>query len=199
MCLKHRSRLWAARANDEIKCAVRTWFGTLTVRPEDRVRFTYEAQLRCSQRGVDWLTLTDGEKFSKLVEAIGPEVTRFVKRVRKNTGVPLRYLFVVEAHKDGFPHFHLLLHEQDGPALKSVLDRAWRVGFSQFRLVKGEGAAYYACKYLSKSALARIRASEQYGQACFGLAARHLVDAVAAIRAAEPPACENRGSPIEEP
>lgn len=192
MCLRHRSRLWAARAVDEIKCAKRTWFGTLTVRPQDRVMLAYKAQLRLSRGGTDWLSLTESEKFQELVAEIAPECTKFVKRVRRNSGVPLRYLLVVEAHKDGFPHFHCLVHESDGPVIKAVLDKAWRLGFSQFRLVKNEGAAWYACKYLSKSALARIRASERYGQDCFVLAARHLIDAVETLqgKGSVPPACQ---------
>ena len=35
-CLAHKARLWIARGVDEIKASTRTWFGTLTVRPEDR-------------------------------------------------------------------------------------------------------------------------------------------------------------------
>lgn len=194
MCLKHRSRLWAARAVDEIKCANRTWFGTLTVRPDDRVRLAYEAQLRISRGGSDWLTLTESEKFYETCRSISPELTKFIKRTRKNSGVPLRYLLVVEAHKDGFPHFHCLVHESDGPVRKAVLDGAWKLGFSQFRLVKDAGAAWYACKYLSKSALARIRASEQYGQACKDLAARRLIADVNVVRGAtlEKPACDEK-------
>ena len=182
MCLRHRSRLWAARAIAELKCSRRTWFGTLTVRPQDRVRLAYETQLKLSRGGTDWLTLSESEWFTELVGTLGLEVTKFWKRVRKNSGVPLRYLMVVEAHKDGFPHLHCLVHESDGPVRKAVLDQAWKLGFTQFRLVHGEGAAWYACKYLSKTALVRIRASEQYGQACYALAAQELLRSVDTMR-----------------
>ena len=35
-CLEHRRRLWTARALQEVNAHARTWFGTLTIRPEDR-------------------------------------------------------------------------------------------------------------------------------------------------------------------
>src|SRR3546814_2282418 len=50
------------------------------------------------------------------------------------TGVPLRYLLVVEPHDDGFPHFHILMHEQDSPVRKALLEEQWRSGFSHWRL-----------------------------------------------------------------
>lgn len=199
MCLRHRARLWAARAVDEIRCATRTWFGTLTVRPEDRVRFMYQAQLRISRGGSDWLALSANEKYQETVADLSSECTKFLKRVRKNSGVPLRYVLVVEAHKDGFPHFHILLHEDGQHVLKASLEKAWRLGFSQFRLVKDEGAAWYVAKYLSKSALARIRASGAYGQACKDLAARRIISAVETLRSSRltKPPCEIKG-PLTE-
>src|SRR3546814_836309 len=83
------------------------------------------------------------------------------------TGVPLRYLLVVEPHDDGFPHFHILMHEQDSPVRKALLEEQWRSGFSHWRLVKNEDprSVYYACKYLTKSHQTRVRASRRYGQA----------------------------------
>jgi len=47
-----------------------------------------------------------------------------------------------------------------------VLRRQWTLGFSKFNLVdeKDPRAAHYVCKYLSKTAEARVRASLQYGR-----------------------------------
>lgn len=166
-CLMHRRRLWTARAIDECALAPRNWFGTLTIRPEDRVRFLYSAQVRNSRSGNDpWDTLEYADQLRKLLELISPEITHFLKRVRKNSDTSFRYLLVTEAHEDGFPHFHMLMHETGDPVRKRVLDDAWRVGFSQWRLlpVGDPKGARYACKYLSKTALTRVRASQRYGQ-----------------------------------
>lgn len=167
-CRYTRRRAWTRRAMAECAVATRTWFGTLTLRPEDRVRYTYKAHLEASRKRVEqWCCLNDSEQFTYLVSAIGKELTRYIKRVRKNSGATLRYLLVSEEHKDGFPHFHMLVHECAGTVTKRQLDEAWRLGFSQWRLVApGQGAkgARYVCKYLSKSALSRIRGSHKYGQ-----------------------------------
>src|SRR3546814_8298459 len=90
-------------------------------------------------------------------------VRSWLKRVRSVTGVPLRYLLVVEPHDDGFPHFHILMHEQDSPVRKALLEEQWRSGFSHWRLVKNEDprSVYYACKYLTKSHQTRVRASRR--------------------------------------
>ena len=166
-CLKHRRRLWTARAIDECALSHRNWFGTLTIRPEDRVRYLYTAQLRNERAtGDSWGATEYPDQYRYLCMAILPHVTKFLKRVRKNAGTPFRYLLVTEAHEDGFPHLHMILHESEGSVRKTVLEAAWRSGFSHWRLLPDGDpkGAYYACKYLSKSALTRIRASQRYGQ-----------------------------------
>lgn len=166
-CLAHRRRLWTARAVDEIWASNRTWFGTLTVRPEERLRIAWTGERAMRQRGWSEEDLTarpPGQTFTHLCNLLGKEVTKWLKRVRKNAG-PLRYLLVFEAHKDGFPHCHILLHETATPVRKIDLERQWKHGFSHWRLVeRDEKAAVYACKYLSKDAQARLRASQSYGQ-----------------------------------
>lgn len=81
----------------------------------------------------------------------------------------LRYLLVTEAHKKSevFPHYHMLLHELDTPVLEYDLRTHWRsrMGFCEAKLVKGEiEKALYLVKYISKSRLARVRASQKYGR-----------------------------------
>lgn len=166
-CLKHRQKIWTARAIDELKAARRTWFGTLTIRPDERFKARIAADLLAKKRGHDeWSALPRDTKFSYLVNVLGPHVTKWLKRVRKASGVPLRYLLVVEAHKDGFPHFHCFIHEPALPVTERLLASNWRLGFSQFRLVKEDArASYYACKYLAKDSLTRVRASKSYGRA----------------------------------
>ena len=166
-CLKHRRRLWTARAIDECSLSSRNWFGTLTIRPEDRVRYLYGAQLDYERAALaSWEATPETERYRYLCARIHPDVTKFLKRVRKNADTGFRYLLVTEAHADGFPHLHMILHESEGSVRKNVLEAAWRSGFSHLRLLRDGDpkGAYYACKYLSKSALTRVRASQRYGQ-----------------------------------
>lgn len=162
-CLLHRRRLWTARALDECAVARRTWFGTLTVAPDYRFRHELAADL-LRPSGVSseqWPEF----KFRCLASSTGREVTRMFKRLRKS-GARFRYLLVVEAHKDGWPHFHLLVHEVAEPIRKVLLDGAWPLGFAKWRLMGDKPSeAYYVCKYLAKEALTRVRASNRYGQA----------------------------------
>lgn len=160
-CLLHRQNLWTARAMDEVRAASRTWFGTLTVRPEERFKYSLVADLLGPTR-----QSCDKERFRQLATLIGMDITKMFKRMRK-AGLSFRYLLVCEAHKDGFPHFHMLLHEVDEPIRKASLDGVWTLGFSNWKLVNEatQNAAVYACKYLSKSALTRVRSSARYGRA----------------------------------
>lgn len=163
-CRAHRQRLWAARAIDETKVASRTWFGTLTVNPHQRFKHLLAADL-LKPSGVSSAKWPD-LKFRILAANLGKEVTRMFKRLRKGGG-EFRYLLVTENHKDDFPHFHLLLHETGDPITKRTLDANWPLGFCQWRLVdKADAKAVgYVCKYLSKDARTRVRASIRYGQA----------------------------------
>ena len=166
-CLAHRRRLWMARALDELAAASRTWFGTLTVAPAERVRLKYLAERRRLRAGNESVSSLDhSEQYRLFADALGQEVTKWLKRIRGVASGPLRYLLVFEAHKDGFPHVHLLLHEQGEPISKRTLEEQWRIGFSHWRLVNSGDprSAWYVCKYLAKDALTRVRASGRYGQ-----------------------------------
>lgn len=96
---------------------------------------------------------------------ISREFTLFFKRLRKVTGAKIRYLLVAEQHKDGWPHYHALLHEKGVAVTKRQLEHEWRLGFTQFKLVPLDDphVAGYVTKYIAKQALARIRASLRYG------------------------------------
>lgn len=164
-CLAHRRRLWTARAVDEIEASRRTWFGTLTVRPEDRFLLRCKADARAQARGWEPLSLlSQPEAFRHLASELNREATKFLKRLRKKSK-GLRYILVTEAHKSGDPHLHLLLHEHEDAATKRQLEEQWRLGFSHWRLVdRDSSAAVYVCKYLAKEAQTRVRASLHYGQ-----------------------------------
>lgn len=166
-CLRARGRLWFRRAVVETKLWPRSWFVTLTFRPEERVKLLYETIARVGGQG-PWSRLSAVDRFRELLRTIGPLVTRWLKRLRGPGRAKLRfrYLLVVEKHEDGWPHFHALLHEVSElmPLRKAVIQRQWPHGFSQVRLVDdARGGARYVAKYLSKDAASRVRASKDYG------------------------------------
>lgn len=165
-CMRHRARLWTARAIDEVKSSQRSWFGTLTLHPDHAFRFRLLAERTINRRASKpYSELTETERTCAIAREANAELTRWLKRVRKNSGSLLRYLLVCEPHKSGVPHWHILLHEHEGRATKRVLEKAWRIGISHWRLVEGVKPAAYVCKYLTKTLQMRPRASGQYGTA----------------------------------
>lgn len=177
-CLRTRQRRWAGAAIAETRMSTRTWFGTLTLSPEWQFRTKIEAINYHRNRGVDFDSLSADEQFVAHHRAIGAELTRYLKRVRKNADASFRYLLVAEKHKSGDPHYHMLLHENavGGKVLHRHLSSAWRYGFENWRLsdpLKPYETAYL-CKYLSKSLAARVRASQRYGVASSDYHARIL-------------------------
>lgn len=166
-CLKFRASLWQRRAETEMSRSCRTWLGTLTLRPEIHHLMVSRARAGLSRQGTDYDNLTDMVKFQYLHNQIGKEITKYLKRLRKQSGSPMRYLFVAEAHKSGLPHYHCLIHEPDPryQVRHAALKSQWSHGFSDFRLVEtSRQAARYVAKYLGKSSLARVRASLRYGE-----------------------------------
>lgn len=164
-CRAMRRRLWSARAKAETMAAVRTWFGTLTLSMDNHTLMLARARQKEALQGVDFDALPYGEQFLCRHRAISDELTRYLKRLRKHAAKPLRNLVVAEAHKSGLPHYHALIHEThpDGPIRHAALQGEWKLGFSRWNLVTDPAQATYLCKYLSKSTVARVRASVRYG------------------------------------
>jgi len=163
-CLALRQMSWAMRAKAETAASRRTWFGTLTLRPDEHVRFTSQARVNLARQGIDFETLPFGEQFTERHKAIGPEITQYIKRVRKESGALLRQLCVAEHHKSGLPHYHMLVHEHDEIGVQHrILSGQWKLGFEKWRLVGQPSEAAYLCKYLAKASVARVRASRAYG------------------------------------
>jgi len=100
--------------------------------------------------------------FKARADELGKEVTKWLKRVR-STGARFTYLMVVEAHKSGLPHVHLLIHDQAATTYRA-LTAAWRLGFAHAKLVEGVSGPRYVTKYLVKSMMARVRSSLNYGR-----------------------------------
>lgn len=164
-CLRRRARLWARKAQTELQRAARTWFATFTATPDEQYRWTCLARKHRLETSSPFDAETERLEFSELVAAAGGDLTRYVKRIRKQSGAKMRYLIVAEAHKSGDPHFHALIHETDPnmPIRKAVLKGQWTHGFSQIKLVEDPSVAWYLCKYLSKDLKTRVRASLKYG------------------------------------
>lgn len=164
-CLRARASMWTAKALQECRTHPRTWFGTLTLHPT----FHHDVTLRACQiaalNGDDFDAFEEDEKYAARHAIVSREITRFLKRTRKEANTAFRYLLVAEAHKSGLPHYHLLLHEPEGeaPVRKRVLEKQWKWGFSSWRLSEPRRAVY-VCKYLAKCSNARVRASLHYGQ-----------------------------------
>lgn len=168
-CLRARARLWRDRAASEIRLWPRTWFVTFTLQPTERLRVISAARKRARDRSEeDFDALGEAQRWKRLHDQCNPLLTRYLKRLRKATGAPLRYIIVAEAHKDGFPHYHALIHEVDPsrPVRKRQIQSQWWHGFSTAKVVDDhKKAVFYVTKYLTKAAEARVRASVDYGDA----------------------------------
>ena len=158
-CLRRRRREWTMRSAAEISMAQRTWFVTLTIRPAQ----LYICEVIANKRDIQLMERTQEEQERARFAVIVEEIQRFLKRIRKNSKAKLRYICVQELHKNGNPHYHLLIHEVEGTLTKAVLQTAWSYGFSQAKLADPK-TAIYVCKYLTKGEGARVRASLGYGR-----------------------------------
>lgn len=163
-CLKVRAMTWQRRAETEIAWGQRTWFGTLTLSPQSH--YAMECRARASLENHQDAATLSRDIFWVNAE-ISKEITKWLKRIRKESGASLRYVSVAELHKSGKLHYHILVTEVPGsrPVLHKTLKAQWLLGFSRWKLVAdGKGAGRYVSKYLAKEALARVRASRRYGE-----------------------------------
>lgn len=169
-CLRKRAAMWTIRATTECRQSIRTWFGTLTIAPEHQ-HAAYATACREYASSGDFDGLDYKAQFARRVSVLNREVTRYVKRVRKQSKALLRILFVTEHHKSGLPHFHALIHEHDLHGVtEEMLRSQWKLGFTKWRLIESPQEAAYVCKYASKSGASKIRASLHYGQTSLDIA-----------------------------
>lgn len=177
-CKAEKQSSWAARAIKEMECSPRTWFGTLTLRPAEHMHLLAKARSMLAAQRLPYTEVAAHRKARRLALA---EVSKFLKRLRKGgqfvheTGEVLkqppssiRYLAVEELHKeklDGFPHYHLLIHELAGqpPLPRRWLASTWAHGFVMWKLAK-KNDAWYCAKYVAKETASRVRASRNYGE-----------------------------------
>lgn len=167
-CLAVRAALWRRRATSETMASVRSWMCTFTLSPDEHCRVGWECVKADSRNGDVFERRPEDEQFRLRCAVIGRYFTRYWKRVRKESGAPLRYLLIAERHTEklaGLPHYHALVHERDAlrPVRKRVLKSQWPYGFTDVKLVEDVEQATYPCKYLSKEMATRVRASLHYG------------------------------------
>lgn len=172
-CRKERRMMWTARAAREWRQSTRTWFVTLTFRPEEHYALQCKVRLEAADQGEDMDAMSPRDRLERYLVAYRDEMDHYLMRLRKGLAgrgwklTRFRYLWVPEPHKSGAIHIHALLHEvsEDMPLRKERIEQAWGHGFVQAKLVKSEEAARYVTKYLGKHHFeGRIRASLKYGK-----------------------------------
>lgn len=156
-CRKAKQRFWARRAFNECLDAqnVRTYFLTLTFNPKRRRRMLSL-----------WLKKGyTGQPEARFQDQYGKhELQRYLKRVRRAYPGTVRFLSTVEEHKDGWIHYHLLVHcKVNGPTTK-VLRKKWKFGITHCVLAQRKDI-FYVCKYVAKAIASRVRSSSGYGRA----------------------------------
>lgn len=163
-CLRQRGILWGYRARQEWNDAQRTWLATLTLDPERYAHLLSEARVSLSRQGIDFDGLPVDEQFLLVDAQAYAHIKLWLKSLRKNSGAPMRFLAVTEAHMSGVPHWHVLIHETTSKRIMyKRLKGSWKLGFDSYKLVADARAASYVTKYLSKEMRARVRASLRYG------------------------------------
>ncbi len=137
--------MWAKRAESEFRDTERqggrTWFVTLTFKPEEHYRLHTMTRQRLAKAGADLDKLDWSGAYSELLEEYHAELERFFDRLRvglATRGWPpanFRYLAVPEPHKGSQirVHYHVLLHEalhvksgQFVPLKRRRIEQAWR-------------------------------------------------------------------------
>lgn len=145
---------WSGRARAEFEKWPATYMVTLTMRPEMHYHFDAIMYDRFPQLAKEIKALPEGlaaaTLFTRRTQVVGPEVTKYLKRVRLRA--PFRYLQVAERHREpepgevsavaGRPHFHILLHELELGALVKPeeyrLERGYCTRCARFHTKEGE-------------------------------------------------------------
>lgn len=145
-CRLAYSRMWAERIMLEAKNHVNTWFVTLTYN-DDNLPDNFSGM----------------PEFENLHSLYPQDMTKFLKRLRKNSGQKFRYYYAGEyGSKTGRPHYHMILFGFDFDDLKlykrtsfgdlstsEFFEKTWGKGFCTIARCTFETAAYTA-RYVMK-------------------------------------------------
>lgn len=165
-CLKFIAYHWRMRAQTELQAAQRTWMVTFTCRPDFHIWIDHV----CATRERDFWAKPPDKIFAARTKVFGQEITKYLKRLRKEAKTKIRYLLIAETHDGedtsdflrGRPHYHMLLHEPENRISKRLIQAQWHHGFTDVKLADS-GASWYVSKYITKAKQARVRASLRYG------------------------------------
>lgn len=169
-CRLIRKWQWEMRMKYETTISERTWFVTLTLSAKARADMNRQVAIRANN---DRVLLRERERWQYQDEVMYDWVRDYLKRCRYHFeawgGARLRFVSVSEAHKDGTPHMHLLMHTKANITYRLLRRAKWGHGFVDARLADAETSEYLT-KYLTKQA-GRVRASQWYGDSARVLAA----------------------------
>lgn len=170
-CLGVRADRWGRAAAVERERAPRTWFGCLTFAPEARLKLRAATRARVARGGAALEDMEPDEQIGQLHQEAAKVVSDFLKSIRKGRAkrgfmpAQFRYLLVVERGVGWFPRYQVLIHEVSGSARvrKAALVGLWSHGSAKWGLAGSEFPTVSAVKSLSMFSVARVRASENYG------------------------------------
>lgn len=169
-CLKARKAQWICRTIHEVDFWPVSRFVTLTAGGQARGFMEMEWNASGANGcNYDSLNVKDQKMLQKRVfhRYVGQFLKKLRGKIRKLAG--LRYFLVIEEHKDGFPHAHLIISEitnsERGLTADIIKAAWWPNGFASVGIIQSAEAAYYVAKYLGKqSAGNRVRGSNSYGE-----------------------------------
>lgn len=174
-CAYMRSRMYEEKIKNDIMSArsegINSYFVTLT--------FTVGKRAALWKQSV--AMSGDGHVTKRLrAKPVVAEVATFVRRLRDRNkrlnDVKLRYISVIEYHKSGDPHVHMVISGK----LNSKVIRAarWKGGYLHIRRIPKEAGAEsdmanYVSKYIAKDCDALVTSSKHYGCSPFRYNSKH--------------------------
>lgn len=149
-CRVVRGLQWRERMMFETIASPSTWFVTWTLSTPARTQLLETALQRYGSTAPDALCSVVREWHQSAMKRLRQRVFQKGR---------LRFAAVVEHHKDGYPHIHMLVH---GVFTYRDLKGSWGKGFEDIRRVD-EYASNYLTKYVMKEG-GVIWASKHYGK-----------------------------------
>lgn len=187
-CLTHRRNVWISRTTIEAKAwsEFRSWFVTLTCNSGFRTYIDRRADALAFSHRKNFSTLSSVQRFEFRQKVLRKEVSDYMKRVRKGqskgNNPRVRFVAVIEPHKDEFPHVHLLVFETSlNPGhlvSERLLRKKWQGdtmgsnsqrGRAEAQLAKNPIA--YLTKYLTKDFRGAVWGSIRFGDPAATVAA----------------------------